>query len=458
MTYPEAIKYLDSFIDYEKIPQYSYKQLLKLERIKEFLNTLNNPQDQLKCIHIAGTKGKGSTCAFIAYILREAGFKVVLYTSPHLSDFRERIRIIKPITESQKPKTEFEGMISERELTDLIEELRPFIQEYNSQSKYGSLSFFEVYTTLAFMYFKKMQVDFCVLETGLGGRLDATNVVNSSMSIMTSISYEHTRQLGKTLSEISYEKTGIIKNHKSIVISAPQEREVREVISKRCEMVGAELYEIGKDIIIEEGIPVKGSRCFNISGAFDKLTNLKIRLAGRHQIINASLAVAAVLALDKLHQVRVNLEAIRAGLYNTIWPGRFEIIRKKPLLILDGAQNPASAQALKQTILENFPGRQIILVFGVSQDKDINGICKVLIPISDEIILTHTDNPRAADVDVIEQAFISQLSGRSRPINKTRSVKAALDLAKAKAGLEDLVLVTGSLFLVGEVRKLVLKN
>jgi len=462
MTYPDVIKYLDSFIDYEKIPQYPYRQSLKLERIKEFLEVLNNPQDDLRCIHIAGTKGKGSTSAFIAYILREAGCRVGLYTSPHLSDFRERIRVLEPRTRKLKPKTEFEGMIQERELIDLVEQLRPCIEEYNAQSCFGSLSFFEVYTALAFKYFNQKNVDFAVLETGLGGRLDATNTVNSLIAAITPISYEHIRQLGNTLTEIAKEKAGIIKSSSqlaspSIVISAPQEEEVIEVIKQSCKKHNANLYEIGRDVIVE-GVPSRNGQCFNINGAFGRLAGLKIRLLGRHQVINAALAVTAVLAVRRFHRVRLALDAIKKGLYNTVWPGRFEIISKNPLVVIDGAQNVASAQVLKETIIENFPGRRLILVLGVSQDKDISGICNTLIPLSDEVILTQADNPRAADVDVIGQIVSSQPLIDNNRINKARRVKEAIELSVKKAKDGDLILITGSLFLVGEVRDLFIKK
>ena len=454
MTYPGAIRYLNSFTDYEKLTQYSYKQSFTIERIKTFLKILNNPQDDLKCIHIAGTKGKGSTCAFIAYILHEAQFKVGLYTSPHLSDFRERIRILDPKAETRNPRSDFEGLISSEELTVLVERLKPYIERYNSQSKYGALSFFEVYTALAFMYFKAKKVDFCILETGLGGRLDATNAVSPLIAAVTPVSYEHTQQLGRTLSEIASEKAEIIKGHKSIVISAPQEEEVIKVIKDRCQQQGAILYELIKDIMFERKGSYQNAQSFNINGAFGRLTDLEIKLLGRHQIINATLAVAVVLALSKAKISNgVNLETIKKGLYNTTWPGRFETILEKPSIVLDGAQNLASAQALRETLIENFPDKRIILVLGISQDKDIKGICQALIPISDEVILTQADSPRAADVDLIDK-IIRQLPDVKCRITKTRNVKEAVRLAKKKARPEDLILVTGSLFIVGEARQI----
>ncbi|MGD9014609.1 MAG: folylpolyglutamate synthase/dihydrofolate synthase family protein [Candidatus Omnitrophota bacterium] len=483
MTYPEVIKYLDSFIDYEKIPQYPYRQSFKLERIKGFLKILNNPQENLKCIHVAGTKGKGSTCAFIAYILRQANLRVGLYTSPHLSDFRERIRILEPDSDNSpvpnslacqqnqhKPEVDFEGMISQKELIDLIEESRPCINEYNAQSNYGALSFFEVYTALAFKYFQQKRVDLVVLETGLGGRLDATNTVNSLIAVITSISYEHTKHLGGTLVEIAKEKAGIIKSSsqlamyglRSIVLSAPQDKEVMKIIKESCQKKNAHFYEVGRDIIIKQ--EYSGSaQCFSISGALGKLANLRIRLLGKHQLINAALATAVILVLNEFYQLGLKLEAIKNGLYNTIWPGRFEIIQSAPLVVLDGAQNSASSQALRQTVIENFPNKHIILVLGISQDKDIKGICKELCGLTKEIILTQANNPRATKVEFIQQIIKNQeaLEGirlkQRMQITKTNDVKEAIRLATQKANREDLILISGSLFLVGEARDLFIK-
>jgi dihydrofolate synthase/folylpolyglutamate synthase len=252
MTYPETLAYLDSFINYEKLAVYPYKEFFKLERIRNFLDIIGNPQGALKCVHIAGTKGKGSTCAFISYILKEAGYKTGLYTSPHLSDFRERVRILQPYRQGEEKAAEkgFEGMIPQEDLIRLMEYLRPQIEEYNKDSQLGALSFFEAYTALAFIYFKEQEVDLVVLETGLGGRLDATNTVDSLVCAITPISYEHTQKLGNTLREIAYEKAGIIKSS-SPVISAPQEEEAGIVIRNKCQEYGAKLYVVGSQIRYE---------------------------------------------------------------------------------------------------------------------------------------------------------------------------------------------------------------
>jgi dihydrofolate synthase/folylpolyglutamate synthase len=453
MTYPEALRYLESFINYEEIAVWPYKQSLQLGRIRDFLSTLNNPQNSLKCLHVAGTKGKGSTCAFITYILRQAGYKVGLYTSPHLSDFRERIRILSRCVSgsaSRQARQDFAGMISKLELANLVSRLRPAIDKYNKGSKYGPLSFFEVYTSFAFVYFKEKKTDFLVLETGLGGRLDATNVVEPLVCAITPISYEHTQRLGNTLRKIATEKAGIIKSERSIVIVAPQEKQVQGVIRQKCRKLSAQLFEVGKNIIFKE----TGGR-FSIEGIFGSYPNLKINFLGRHQLVNASVAVGAIEAL-KFYGVTADIDSIRRGLYQAVWPGRLEVIGRNPWVVLDGAQNIASARILKQAIRENFSGagalkqnkkfKKLILVFGISKDKDIKGTSLELVDLADAVVLTKSNNPRAQAPEDLAEYF------RGKPTYITQSVKEARQLAKRLATRGDLILVTGSLFVVGEFR------
>jgi len=447
MTYPETISYLESFINYEKIPVYPYKESLKLERIRDFLARIDNPQQSLRCIHIAGSKGKGSTCAFITYILREAGFRVGLYTSPHLSDFRERIRILNSGLKFQVSGGDFEGMISEEELSGLVEKLKPAIEEYNRSSKYGALSFFELYTALAFVYFKEKKVDFAVLETGLGGRLDATNTVDPLVCAITSISYEHTQKLGNTLREIASEKAGIIKAHSSEliapslnVVSAPQEKEAMDVIEKKCKEIGAKLYEVGKDITYK-----RNNDKFSVRGVSGEYKDLKIRLLGEHQLVNAAVAIGVVEALRPFG-INTGAEAIRKGFNNAVWPGRCEVVSRNPLVVLDGAQNIASTRVLKKTIKGNFKYKKLILILGISKDKDIKGICNELYDLADEVILTQADNPRATEPEMLAKYF------KDKAAHITNNVKEAKALAGRRAKKEDLILVTGSLFVVGEFR------
>ncbi len=421
MSYPETLRYLETFVNYEKFSSYPYNEALNLKRVQDFLDLIQNPERSLRFIHIAGTKGKGSTCAFIAHILREAGFKTGLYTSPHLEDFRERIRILYPKTKNQKPNIDFEGMISKARFAALVTRLKPAIDKFNRTSPCGALSFFEVCTALALVYFKEEKVDLAVLETGLGGRLDATNIVTPLASVITPISYEHMDKLGRTLKKIASEKAGIIKSN-SIVISALQEEEVREVIRNKCKKEGAKLITV-----INPG-------------------KLRIRLIGAHQLMNAAVALTTVKALRK-YGIKVGIDSIKRGLYNTLWPGRCEVVAGAPLIVLDGAQNSASAEAIKKAIEEKFRYRKLILILGVSKDKDIKGIADELYDLADTVILTKADSQRATDPNILAGYF------RKKDKYITNSVTKAVTLARKLAKKEDLILITGSLFVVGEARK-----
>ncbi|MFA5436992.1 MAG: folylpolyglutamate synthase/dihydrofolate synthase family protein [Candidatus Omnitrophota bacterium] len=417
MTYLQAIQYLESFINYEKVSSYRYKKLLGLKRIKGFLKFLGNPQRGIRFIHVAGTKGKGSTCVFIAYILKASGFKVGLYTSPHLACFRERIRIM-----PGKEKDEFEGMISRLELKSLLKKLKPFIEEYNRSSLYGKLTFFEVYTALAIAYFREKNVDFAVLETGLGGRLDATNVVSALISVITPISYEHTDKLGKALGKIAFEKAGIIKGGESAVISAPQEKEAMEVIRKRCTDLGVSFL------------------------SFNKYQKLKIKLCGGHQLINANVAKKAILALRTRCGINIADSCIKKGLGSAVWPARCEVLGKQPQIIIDGAQNASSAKAIKCAVREGFRYRKLILVLGVSKDKDIKGVCSQLYSLADKVILTKADSPRGLEPKILAKFF------KNKEIYIAPRVSEAKVLSMRLAGKDDLILVTGSLFVAGEYK------
>ncbi|MFC1594601.1 bifunctional folylpolyglutamate synthase/dihydrofolate synthase, partial [Candidatus Omnitrophota bacterium] len=233
MTFLQAQAYLNSFVDYERINDYSYAQNINLERILFFLKSIGNPHKGLRAIHVAGTKGKGSTCAFIASILQKAGLRVGLYTSPHLQTFQERIRILDSTHKTRECNGIFADMISEADICRHVECLKPAFKEFTQRSSWGALTFFEAYTAIAFLHFKEQKVDFAVLETGLGGRLDATNVADSLACIITPISYEHAEVLGSSLEEIAQEKAGIIKNKQQVVVVAPQEESALQKIESR---------------------------------------------------------------------------------------------------------------------------------------------------------------------------------------------------------------------------------
>jgi dihydrofolate synthase / folylpolyglutamate synthase len=432
MTYQEALKYLDSFINYEKKDGYDYNASFSLDRMRRLAASLGNPQDSARSVHVAGSKGKGSTCAITHSILRCAGFKTGLYTSPHLSSFRERIRID-------------DTLISEDDLTRLMAKIRAAVDAIGDDPP----TFFEICTALAYLYFKEKKADIAVYETGLGGRLDATNILKSLVCAITPISYEHTDKLGNTLAEIAGEKAGIIKEG-GVCVAAPQEKEALRVIEDACRSKKTRLILIGRDILFEE-LAGGGSReYFNILGLFGEYPRLETGLLGRHQIVNAATAVGIIEAL-KNKGLPVPGDAIREGIAGARWEGRLEIVGRNPLVVLDGAQNRASAKALADAVRKRFEYKRMVLVLGVSKDKDMKGIADELTPLADSVILTKSRLPeRAAEPSAIKD-FITR---NNKKADLTSNVAEAVEKAKLSAGEKDLILITGSLFVVGEAREI----
>lgn len=441
LTHP----YLHSFINLEFQRNLQYHRNFRLDRVVELLNRIGNPQEKLRCLHIAGTKGKGSTCAFIAHILREGGYKVGLYTSPHLTDYTERIRILQPIDYSSQ-EDPLSGQIQERDLNLLIEGIKPAVETLQKEKELGMLTFFEILTVLALCHFKRHGVDFVVLETGLGGRLDATNTVDSLVCAITPISLEHTQLLGSTIARIASEKAAIIKNKGQMVVVAPQLAQAQKVIKDRCQALGAKAVYVGRDIRFESVQQDLGGQTLNIVGQ-RTYRNLKTHLLGEHQAVNAAVAVGLVESLGYLG-VAVSQEAVRHGIKETFWPGRFEIVWENPYLILDGAHNAASCQVLAKTLAQLFPGKKVILILSILQDKDKKAICRQLNRIAQSVILTKTSHPRTTDwnQEKTEDLFPHQA------VVKTENVRQAIKLAFQKARDNDIILITGSLYLVGEAR------
>jgi dihydrofolate synthase/folylpolyglutamate synthase len=424
MDYKDALQYLDSFINYEKVPFFDYKESLKLERMRYLAGMLGNPQDGLRCIHITGTKGKGSTSAMVASILKEAGFRVGLYTSPHLVSFRERIRV-------------GDELIGEEELSSLVEHIKAATNTVDKNSDEFP-TFFEVYTAIAFLYFAQKKTDFCVLEVGMGGRLDATNIIEKPLCCgITQISYEHTHKLGSTLSEIAREKAGIIKKG-ALTVSSEQAPEAAERIRTACREKNSRLFEVGADINFKK----EDKQIFSMKGIFGDYPFMETGLMGDHQFMNAATAVGLVESL-RFHDIIITPDAIRTGLKNVSWPGRLQVLKRSPYLVLDGAQNRASANALAKAVKEYFEYDKLILVLGISRDKDIKGICEELGAVADRIILTRANLPRAEEPGVLKKFFSEAAI--------TGSVRQAVDLAERVAGPQDLILATGSFFVLGEV-------
>jgi len=436
MTYQEALNYLDSFINYEKRSDYSYNASIKLDRMQRLSALLGDPHRNIKSVHIAGSKGKGSTAAFTYSILKKANFRTGLYTSPHLESFRERIRID-------------DVLISEEDIGRLMDRVKDAVDRMKDDEP----TFFEVYTALAFLYFEEKKVDFAVYEVGLGGRLDATNIIEPLVSAVTPISYEHTDKLGDTLTKIASEKCGIVKEN-GICVSAPQEKEALEAIKKICNERKSRLIVVGEDIKFKELKKSQEKEVFNVSGKFGEYALLETRLLGYHQVVNATVAVGIVEAL-RYRGIQIPPDCIRRGIEDARWDGRLEVIGKRPLIVVDGAQNKASARALAGAVRKLFRYEKLILVLGVSKDKDIKGILEELVPLSGSIVLTKSNVvQRALEPSVIRE----MIPGRGKDIFLTQNVKEALETASGIAKEGDLILITGSLFVVGEARCVKLKE
>ena len=436
MTYRGATEYLLSFVNYERQPPPYDTKTLDLLRFRDFLASLENPQESCPSILIAGTKGKGSTAAILASSLQAQGYRVGLYTSPHLSSFTERIRM------NNRP-------IPEQAFANLIEELKP---KLHPQGETNFRTVFEILTAMAFLYFQSQKADFAVLEVGLGGRLDSTNVVNPLVSVITSLSFDHTETLGNTLFKIATEKAGII-NRGSLVANAPQRSAAQKVIERAVREHHGILLQVGREVRYER-LPLVGNyERFHLEGSFGSLQGLRLPLFGEHQVVNAATAYAAVLGL-RMQGIEIGDKVVRQGFAFVEWQGRFEVVSKRPYVVLDGAHNEDSARRLVQTVRERFPGRRVVLVIGISSNKNIPGILKALVPLAEAIIITRFDNPRAAD----PEAITSVVKSKGKSVSLTPNTREALDLARSLAGKEDVILITGSLYLVGEMRDKLVKT
>jgi dihydrofolate synthase/folylpolyglutamate synthase len=432
LNYSQAEEYLNSFTNYEQIPGISYAQAgYSLRHVEELLNRMGNPQSAARTIHIAGTKGKGSVAAMIAQVLSASGYKTGLYTSPHFHTLRERISI--------------DGsLISETEFAAAMAEVKPFIESMKQDASFRQLTYFEALTALAFAYFQKKQVDFQVLEVGLGGRLDATNVVaNPAVCIITSISLDHTQILGNSLEEIAREKAGIIKSGCWLVIS-PQPEEVASVITGICRDKKAKVVQVGKDITWHK---IRGDlhhQSLAIEGRTSKY-QVSIPLLGDFQLENAATAVAALEILASMG-FAISAADIAQGLAQVKWPGRFQILQQHPTVLVDGAHNVASMGRLVNNIKAYFAHKRIFLVFGTSCDKDIPGIINELVPLSPQVIVTQASHSRAALPPTLAAEFTKR--GIAPDIKET--VAQAISRALSLAGRTDIICVTGSLFVVAE--------
>lgn len=423
MSYQDTINYLYN------LQKYGIK--FGLENTNKLMSMMDNPHLKFKSIHIAGTNGKGSVSAMLASVLQEAGYKVGLYTSPHLVNFTERIRI------NGKE-------ISENKVIELTDEIRNRLSAFDIADcgdREFTPTFFEFTTTMAFTYFAEKNIDIAVVETGMGGRLDSTNVIKPLISVITPIDYDHKEFLGNDISAIANEKAGIIKQG-GIVVSSPQNDEALKIIWEVSLSKKARLYQVGKDCLVnEKACSIDGCR-FDYHGIKEDFKDIELPLAGRHQIQNAA---TALLALEKLG-LKINESAIRKGLGKTKWPGRLEIVSRKPMIILDGAHNPAAARRLKEFLIEFANEKKIILVLGILADKDVSGIVSELAPIAENIILTKPDYYRASEPDKIRGLI------NGHQVTTINNIPDAIMHAKEIAMPDDIICITGSLFTVGEAK------
>jgi len=431
LNYSQAEEYLNSFVNYEQIPGISYAQPgYSLRHVEELLNRMGNPQLAARTIHIAGTKGKGSVATMIAQVLSDSGYKTGLYTSPHLHTLRERISV--------------DGsLISEADFAAAMAEVKPFIESMKQDTSFRQLTYFEALTALAFAYFKKKRVDFQVLEVGLGGRLDATNVTRPVVCIITPISLDHTQILGNSLEEIAREKAGIIKSGCWVVIS-PQPGEAASVISDICREKEAKVVQVGKEITWHKIGGDFHHQSLVIEGRTNKY-QVGIPLLGDFQLENAAAAVAALEILASM-DFAISAANIAQGLARLKWPGRFHILQEHPTVLVDGAHNVASMKGLVRNIKAYFAHRRIFLVFGTSCDKDIPGIVNELVSLSPQVIITRTAHSRAAPLSTLAAEFTK----RGIELETKETVAEAISRALSLAERMDIICVTGSLFVVAE--------
>ena len=420
MDYNEAIEYIHGTL--------KFGSKLGLHNIGMLLELMGNPHKKLKFVHVAGTNGKGSTTAFISSILMEAGYRTGIYTSPYIQRFSERIRI-------------GQDEISTEELADITGFVKVSVDKMLAMGENHPTEF-ELVTAIAFEYYCRKSCDIVVLEVGLGGRFDSTNIIDTpDLAVITTISYDHMDRLGNTLPEIAFEKAGIIKPGGDVVLYG-QSREVEQVFEKVCTERGARLYKTDlNNLILHE---------FNIDGqvfSYRGYKDLKIGLLGRHQTRNAAVAVIAA-ELLKNKGFKITEDILRKGLLNTKWPGRLEILSRKPLVIIDGAHNPEAAIVLKQALDEYFPGRPVTFIMGVLRDKDYQTMMEIVLPGCRKLTAVTTDSPKA--LPAADLADCAKYYCKNVLISDT--IEGALSECIKSALPDEIICAFGSLYYIGTVR------
>jgi dihydrofolate synthase/folylpolyglutamate synthase len=450
-SYEQALAFWYSHINYEQ--QTPKPSDLKLDRMRALLTLLGNPQERLRILHVAGSKGKGSTSAMLAAVLRQAGYRTGLFTSPHLCRVEERIQVDG-------------GTITPEELTVLLGEVLDVVSSGRwaggreagptALEQRGPPTFFEVTTALGFLHFVRHRVDIAVVEVGLGGRFDSTNVCRPLVALITSISFDHTRQLGNRLASIAMEKAGIVKPGRP-VISGATTLEAREVIEGIARERRAPLRQLGVDFRYRYEPARLAAECERrpaVQVCSDRRTWpwMELGLLGEHQAANAAVAVACVEQL-RVEGWAIPDEAVAAGLAGVSWPARLEVMGRRPWVVLDCAHNVASAQALVDTLRSSLPPARRLLIFAASNDKDVPGMFHILAPHFTEVFLTrYATNPRSVPPDELAELYPRMFPA---PVTVHATPTDAWQAAQARAGAEDLICIAGSVFLAGELRPLV---
>jgi len=437
-TYSEAINYLYQKTDYEKQKHLSYNvTTFNLNRMQKLLALLGNPHKKTRTVHIAGTKGKGSTATMLAKMLEANDYKVGLYTSPHLISLHERITVNS-------------NMITEAQMHNLLNRI---YQPVEKLSKTQALTFFEIMTALAFMHFVDSKTDIAVIETGMGGRLDSTNLIKPDVIGITSLSIDHQQQLGNNIESIAKEKAGVFKAGIPI-ITVNQHPKAMSVLRTQANFVKAPLFVTGQDINFsfrfENSKEYGPHNKICLTTPTSKFEHLRVPLHGMHQAVNCGLALAL---LDKLKSLGYKIDNDKAieGLNRVYLPGRMEMISKDPRIIIDAAHNAASINALIHAIGQNIPYDSMVIIFGCNCDKDINGMLRQLQYGADKVIFTKSNSPKAMSPEVLGDMFAVITD---KMFQVSQFLEEALHIAKSAISQEDLICITGSFYLIGEAKKM----
>ncbi|MDK2821000.1 MAG: dihydrofolate synthase / folylpolyglutamate synthase [Clostridia bacterium] len=412
---------------------------LGLDRIKELMHRIGSPHEKLRFIHIGGTNGKGSVSVMVANILKEAGYRVGLFTSPHLYSYCERISI------NGNP-------ISKERFAELLTWFKPILKSMEAED-FEHPTEFEVLTAVALKFFADEKVDLAVLEVGLGGAIDSTNVINSSLvSVITNVGMDHLQYLGDNITAVANIKAGIIKEN-GFVVTAARHPDALSVISRKCKDKEATLYCVGRDITFKEREASLNGGIFDLQGLLGFYKGLKITLLGRHQLENAAVAVTVIETLKRHYSIKITEYDLRRGLEKAFWPARLEIMNKDPMVVIDGAHNIDGAISLRKNLEEIFSYRHLILVFGMLADKEREKVVDELAPLATVAIVTKPNNPRSGQWQSVAELVRKHVSS----VEVIESISEAVKRALAIASPCDLICVTGSLYMVAEARQL-LKN